>query len=269
MACRDCAAAHPPRHRTARLHELHSTTHEQSWAKNQWRHLAYVRHCASVRSTLPAANVVDCVSSTQNYRVVVSLLVLSDIWNVICRNLRSVIDEFRRLPKWLFWWLFCCCLLSHRRLRSISIWRHRSRPFDAVKRRYDNAAMAVHNTSQLEHVTVILSERTGWWQPSWISDTSPVGLWRNTALNNRVSGRIRLLDPDLQWIWVQIHLANRMTLDLSNVSRIHFGFEFIANLDPDPIIEYALIVKFWHRTKCNTDTEYNTLAISLMTLTIT
>jgi len=28
-----------------------------------------------------------------------------------------------------------------------------------------------------------------------------------------------------------------MTLGVSNVSRIHFGFEFIVNPDPDPIIE--------------------------------
>jgi len=34
-----------------------------------------------------------------------------------------------------------------------------------------------------------------------------------------------------------MHLANRMTLGVSNVSRIHFGFKFIIN--PDPIIEYA------------------------------
>jgi len=31
-----------------------------------------------------------------------------------------------------------------------------------------------------------------------------------------------------------------MTLGVSNVSRIHFGFKFIVNPDPDPIIEYAL-----------------------------
>jgi len=28
-----------------------------------------------------------------------------------------------------------------------------------------------------------------------------------------------------------------MTLGVSNVNRIHFGFEFITNPDPDPIIE--------------------------------
>jgi len=28
-----------------------------------------------------------------------------------------------------------------------------------------------------------------------------------------------------------------MTLGVSNVSRIHFGFGFIVNPDPDPIIE--------------------------------
>jgi len=28
-----------------------------------------------------------------------------------------------------------------------------------------------------------------------------------------------------------------MTLGVSNVSRIHFGFEFIVNPDPDPIIK--------------------------------
>jgi len=28
-------------------------------------------------------------------------------------------------------------------------------------------------------------------------------------------------------------------LGVSNVSRIHFGFKFIVNPDPDPIIEYA------------------------------
>jgi len=50
-------------------------------------------------------------------------------------------------------------------------------------------------------------------------------------------GAIRLSDLDPQWISVQIHLANRMTLDVSNVSRIHFGFGFIVNPDPDPIIE--------------------------------
>jgi len=54
-----------------------------------------------------------------------------------------------------------------------------------------------------------------------------------------MKGRIRLsdADPDSKWIWVQIHLANRMTLGVSNVSLIHFGFKFIIN--PDPIIEYA------------------------------
>jgi len=54
-------------------------------------------------------------------------------------------------------------------------------------------------------------------------------------------GRIQLSDPDQvsQWISVQIHLANRMTLGVSNVSRIHFGFKFIVN--PDPITEYARI----------------------------
>jgi len=31
-----------------------------------------------------------------------------------------------------------------------------------------------------------------------------------------------------------------MTLGVSNVSRIHFGFKFIVNPDPDPIIEYAI-----------------------------
>jgi len=53
-------------------------------------------------------------------------------------------------------------------------------------------------------------------------------------------GTIRLSDPDQdsQWISVQIHLVNRMTLGVSNVSRIHFGFGFIVNPDPDPIIEY-------------------------------
>ena len=35
-------------------------------------------------------------------------------------------------------------------------------------------------------------------------------------------------------------LANRMTLGVSNVSRIHFGFKFIVNPDLDPIIKYAL-----------------------------
>jgi len=49
------------------------------------------------------------------------------------------------------------------------------------------------------------------------------------------------LDPDQvslsQRISVQIDLANRMTLGVSNVSRNHFGFEFIVNPDPDPIIE--------------------------------
>jgi len=32
-------------------------------------------------------------------------------------------------------------------------------------------------------------------------------------------------------------LANRMTLSVSNVSRVHLGFGFIVNPDPDPIIE--------------------------------
>jgi len=31
-----------------------------------------------------------------------------------------------------------------------------------------------------------------------------------------------------------------MTLGVSNVSRIHFVFEFIVNPDPDPIIKYPL-----------------------------
>jgi len=35
-----------------------------------------------------------------------------------------------------------------------------------------------------------------------------------------------------------------MTLGVSNVSRIHFGFKFIVNPDPDPIIEYALTAKY-------------------------
>jgi len=48
------------------------------------------------------------------------------------------------------------------------------------------------------------------------------------------------------WIRIRIHseswlrftqVANRMTLGVSNVSRIHFGFEFIVNPDPDPIID--------------------------------
>jgi len=57
-----------------------------------------------------------------------------------------------------------------------------------------------------------------------------------------ILGRIPLSDPDQdsQWILVEIHLANRMTLVVSNVSRIHFGFKFIVNPDPDPIFEYAL-----------------------------
>ena len=35
-----------------------------------------------------------------------------------------------------------------------------------------------------------------------------------------------------------------MTLGVSNVSRIHFGFKFIVNPDLDPIIEYALSHNF-------------------------
>ena len=35
-------------------------------------------------------------------------------------------------------------------------------------------------------------------------------------------------------------LGKSSDLGVSSVSRIHFGFGFIANLDPDPIIEYAL-----------------------------
>jgi len=31
-----------------------------------------------------------------------------------------------------------------------------------------------------------------------------------------------------------------MTLGVSNVSWIHFGFKFIVHPDPDPITEYAL-----------------------------
>jgi len=34
-------------------------------------------------------------------------------------------------------------------------------------------------------------------------------------------------------------LAKSNDLDVSNVSRIHFGFRFIMNPDPDPIIECA------------------------------
>jgi len=49
--------------------------------------------------------------------------------------------------------------------------------------------------------------------------------------------RIRI---SIQRISVQIHLANRMTLGVSNVRRIQFGFGFIVNPDPDPIIEYVL-----------------------------
>jgi len=37
--------------------------------------------------------------------------------------------------------------------------------------------------------------------------------------------------------------SNRMTLD-QWACRIHFGFRFIVNSDPDPIIEYALKAKF-------------------------
>jgi len=50
--------------------------------------------------------------------------------------------------------------LLSRRLRSISIRSHWSdRPFDNAKRRYDDAAVTVHNTPQLGHVaTVILHE---------------------------------------------------------------------------------------------------------------
>jgi len=35
-------------------------------------------------------------------------------------------------------------------------------------------------------------------------------------------------------------LGKSNDLGMSNVSRIHFGFEFIVIPDPDPIIEYAL-----------------------------
>ena len=35
-------------------------------------------------------------------------------------------------------------------------------------------------------------------------------------------------------------LGKSNDLGVSNVSRIHFGFEFIVNPDPDPIIEYPL-----------------------------
>jgi len=34
-----------------------------------------------------------------------------------------------------------------------------------------------------------------------------------------------------------------MALGVSNVSRIHFGFEFIVNPDPDPTIEWPLSVQ--------------------------
>jgi len=56
---------------------------------------------------------------------------------------------------------------------------------------------------------------------------------------DELTGSLRLSDPDQdsQWIWVQIHLANQMTLGVSHVSRIYFGFGFIVNPDPDPIIE--------------------------------
>jgi len=35
-------------------------------------------------------------------------------------------------------------------------------------------------------------------------------------------------------------LGNSNDLGVSSVSRIHFGFGFIVNPDPDPITEYAL-----------------------------
>jgi len=36
-----------------------------------------------------------------------------------------------------------------------------------------------------------------------------------------------------------------MTSGLSNVSRIHFGFDFFVNPDPDPIIEFSLFVRIF------------------------
>jgi len=40
--------------------------------------------------------------------------------------------------------------------------------------------------------------------------------------------------------------ADRITLGVSNVSRIHFGFKFVVNPDPDPIIEYAHSLQIYH-----------------------
>ena len=57
-------------------------------------------------------------------------------------------------------------------------------------------------------------------------------------------GAIRLSDPDQnsQLNLGSDSLGKSNDLGVSNVSRIHFGFRFIVNPDPDPIIEYALKV---------------------------
>ena len=69
--------------------------------------------------------------------------------------------------------------------------------------------------------------------------TSPTYFAPTCVKDAYIEGTIRLSDPDhdSQRISVQIHLANRMTLGVSSVSRIHFGFGFIVNPDPDPITE--------------------------------
>jgi len=115
-----------------------------------------------------------------------------------------------------------------------------SNRFHSIKDR--RRAISYFNNQNSLHIT---------FKPYHVMSSAPQNPW-----NRCVWRAIPLSDPDQdsQWISVQIQLANRMTLDVSNVSRIHFGFGFIVNPDPDPIIEYALKLQYCldsqsHRSK--------------------
>ena len=158
-------------------------------------------------------------------------------------SVRRNVDVLIQAGPWIQAGVWRNCTNRGLRLLFDEIRRHRPRPH--CIRQGPRSPRKRHNSPPP------LFGRYLWWPRSPISANAELLLHLYNSFGASIMldvsktwlyGAIRLSDQvqDSQWIWVQIHLANRMTLGLSNVSRIQFGFRFIVNPGLDPIIEYAL-----------------------------